>query len=42
MFPSFSNGQRKREIIKKLEEDNSLLQLQVCVLLRQHQHLPAH
>lgn len=29
MFPSFSNGQRKREVIKKLEEDMSLLSLQV-------------
>jgi hypothetical protein len=29
MFPSFSNGQRKRDIIRKLEEDMSLLHLQV-------------
>lgn len=29
MFPSFTNGQRKREVIKKLEEDASLLNLQV-------------
>lgn len=29
MFPNFSNGQRKREVIKKLEEDLSLLHLQV-------------
>uniref|UniRef100_A0A383V8G3 Uncharacterized protein n=1 Tax=Tetradesmus obliquus TaxID=3088 RepID=A0A383V8G3_TETOB len=29
MFPSFSNGQRKRDIIKKLKEEMSLMQLQV-------------
>lgn len=29
MFPSFTNGQLKREVIKKLEEDTSLLNMQV-------------
>jgi hypothetical protein len=29
MFPSFSNGQRKREIIKDLQEEVDLLNLQV-------------